>query len=479
MRKGASPLLLTPDLCVIGAGSGGLSVAAAAAAFGVPVVLVEKAKMGGDCLNTGCVPSKALIAAASRANAWRGDAAFGIASSPPPVDFAHVHDHVHQVIASIAPNDSVARFTGLGVKVIEAAGTFIDRNTLAAGEYLIRARRFVIATGSRALAPPIPGLADTPFLTNENIFDLTECPQHLAIIGGGPIGMEMAQAFSRLGAQVSVIEAAEALAKDDPECAAIVIDTLRDEGVELRTQTKVVEVSGRAGDLRIQVETNGMRADIGATHLLVAAGRQPTIDGLGLDAAGIKHGKSGIEVDKGLRTSNRKVYAIGDVIGGLQFTHVANDHAGLVIRSALFRLPVNKDKRVIPWVTYTQPELAHVGLGEDAARKAGHNIRVLRWPLHDNDRAIAERQTKGHIKIITSARGKILGATIVGANAGEMIMLWSLAISQGLNVRALAGTIVPYPTRSEIGKRAAITFFAPSLTAPLIRRIIAALRLFG
>lgn len=470
---------LTPDICVIGAGSAGLSVAAAAAAFGVPVVLVERGLMGGECLNTGCVPSKALIAAAERAVAFRSDAAFGIASNPPKVDFARVRQHVRQVIDAIAPNDSAARFTGLGVKVIQAHARFVDADTLEAGGHAIRARRFVIATGSRAFIPPIPGLAETPYLTNETIFDLDACPGHLAIIGAGPIGMELAQAFRRLGAEVTLIEAAEALAKDDPECAAVVIDALRGEGVEILTRSKVTGVTGAQGAVRISIETNGERRDIAATHLLVAAGRTPVTDGLGLEAADIAHGSKGIQVDKGLRTTNRRVYAIGDVIGALQFTHAANDQAGLVIRNALFRLPVDATSRVTPWVTYTRPELAHVGMTERQAKDSGHAIRVLRWTCHDNDRAQAERKTHGHIKIVTTPRGRILGATIVGAEAGEMITTWSLAIAQRLNIRAMAGTIVPYPTLSEIGKRAAMTFFTPGLTSKVVRRIIAALRIFG
>lgn len=479
MADAQGQTVLTPDICVIGAGSGGLSVAAAAAAFGVSVVLIEKGKMGGDCLNTGCVPSKALIAAASRAAAFRHHAQFGIDSTPPRIDFPRVMAHVHEVIAAIAPNDSIARFEGLGVRVIQAAAQFVDANTVQAGEELVRARRFVIATGSRAFVPPIPGLAQTPYLTNETIFELAQCPAHLAIIGGGPIGMEMAQAFRRLGARVTVIEAADALAKDDPECTALVLETLRGEGVHILQQTKVVSVAGTEGAISLRIEESGAERDIEATHLLVAAGRAPTTQGLGLDAAGIAFDKKGITVDQGLRTTNRKVYAIGDVAGGLQFTHVAGDHAGLVIRNALFRLPVNARTRVVPWVTYTQPELAHVGLSEREAKAAGHSIRVLRWTYHENDRAQAERATHGHIKVITTARGKILGATIVGEIAGEMISTWSLAITQGMNIRAFAGTIVPYPTLSEIGKRAAIGFFTPSLTGKTIRRIIRFLRIFG
>src|SRR5262245_38638444 len=471
--------VLTPDLCVIGAGSGGLSVAAAAAAFGVPVVLIEKGKMGGDCLNYGCVPSKALLAAGKRAEALRRAGPFGVAGVDPAVDFAKVHDHVHGVIAAIAPNDSTERFTGLGVRVIAGAARFKDADTVVVGDdFEIRARRFVVATGSSPAAPPIPGLVEGKYLTNESIFDLTERPAHLIVIGAGPIGLELAQAHRRLGAQVTVLEALTPLAKDDPECAATVLDRLARDGVTIRAGVKVARVeSGSA--VRVEIEGPAGKERIEGTHLLVATGRRANVGGLDLDAAGIKFERNGITVDKGMRTSNRKVYAIGDVAGALQFTHVANYHAGLVIRNALFRLPVKANHGAIPWVTYTDPELAHVGLTEADAKERHGAIRVLRWPYHENDRAQAEREAHGHIKVVTAKNGRILGATIVGAHAGELITTWTLALSQGLNIRAMTGIVVPYPTLSEIGKRAAITYFSPSLTSPRVRRLIGFLRRFG
>jgi pyruvate/2-oxoglutarate dehydrogenase complex dihydrolipoamide dehydrogenase (E3) component len=470
---------LTPDICVIGAGSGGLSVAAAASAFGVPVVLVEKGKMGGDCLNYGCVPSKALLAAARRAQAFRTSAPFGVASQRPGIDFAKVHAHVHGVIAAIAPNDSKERFTGLGVRVIEGTARFKDRHTVAVDDAIeIKARRFVVATGSVPAAPPIPGLDQVAYLTNETVFDLTVCPEHLVVIGAGPIGLELAQAFRRLGANVTVLEAAVPLAKDDPECAAIVLDQLAREGIAIRAGAEVVRVEPGTRP-RVVVAASGGEETIEASHLLVATGRRPNIEGLDLAAARIKSGPRGIVVNKRLRSSNKKVYAVGDVAGGAQFTHVANYHAGLVIRNALFRLRARVDDHVIPWVTYTDPELAQVGTTEAQAEKHRSRIRVLRWPYHENDRAQAERETRGHIKVITTANGRILGATIVGAHAGELIATWTLAIAQGLNIRAFAGMVVPYPTFAEIGKRAAITYFAGSLTSPFVRRIIAWLRRFG
>jgi len=470
---------LTPDICVIGAGSGGLSVAAAAAAFDVPVVLVEKGRMGGDCLNYGCVPSKALLAAARRADTFRKAVPFGMALQLPTVEFARVHAHVHRVIAAIAPNDSKERFAGLGVRVIQGVARFTDRHTVAVGDDIeIRARRVVIATGSSPTAPPIPGLAAVKYLTNETVFDLTACPTHLVVIGAGPIGLEMAQAFRRLGADVTVIEAATPLARDDAECADIVLAQLRQEGIRIISGAKVVQISGGEG-VRVIVESPDGKAAVDGSHILVATGRRPNIDGLDLAAAGIKVEPRGIVVDRRLKTTNRKVYAIGDVAGGLQFTHVSNFHAGLVIRNALFRLPVRTTSAPIPWVTYTDPELAQVGLSEAEARKRHRAIRVLRWPYHENDRAQAERETHGHIKVVTARNGRILGATIVGAHAGELITTWTLAIAQRLKIGAFTGIIIPYPTLAEIGKRAAITYFTPSLTSPWLRRIMTFLRRFG
>jgi pyruvate/2-oxoglutarate dehydrogenase complex dihydrolipoamide dehydrogenase (E3) component len=471
---------LTPDICVIGGGSGGLSVAAAAAAFGVSTVLIESHKMGGDCLNSGCVPSKALLAAAKRAELARSALPFGVTAQT-DVDFAKVHAHVQRVIAAIAPTDSVERFTGLGVQVIKGHAKFKDRRRVTVGnQYEVRARRFVIATGSTPGVPPIPGIDAGPYLTNETIFKLTERPRHLVVIGAGPIGMEMAQGFRRLGSEVTVLEAAQPLAKDDPECAAIVLAQLERDGVVIRSGVQVVRVGHSVGSVAVTFAEEGGEETIEGSHLLVAAGRKPTVDGLDLEAAGIRYDRSGIVVNKKLKTSNRRVYAIGDCAAGqLQFTHAANYHAGLVIRNALFRLRVRMNNDIVPWVTYTDPELAQAGLTEAEARKRRMKIRILRWPYHDNDRAQIERETHGHLKVITTRKGKIVGATIVGAQAGELIATWILAIAQGLNIRALTGVVLPYPTLSEIGKRAAIDFFSPSLTSPWVRRIIAWLRIFG
>ena len=477
--------ILTPDICVIGAGSGGLSVAAAAAAFGVETVLVEKGEMGGDCLNYGCVPSKALLAAARHAHAIRRAPEFGVTAGGDPdaevkVDFRQVNAHIRSVIEAIAPNDSEERFTALGVRVIRAPARFINKKTVEAGDVRIRARRFVIATGSSPALPPIPGLGLVDFFTNETLFSNRRRLAHLVIIGGGPIGMEMAQAHRRLGSKVTVIEAAKALGKDDPEAAGIVLRALRSEGVTIHEDTKVlrVEPRGRNG-VRVHVQSDQGEAEIDGTDLLVATGRKPNVEGLDLEKAKIRHDAKGIRVNAGLRTSNRRVYAIGDIAGSLQFTHVAGHHASLVAKAIIFRMSSKPDVSIIPWVTYTDPELAHVGLSEEAARQKHREIRVLRWPYAENDRAQAERRTEGLIKLVTDRKGNLLGVTIAGADAGEMINMWALALSKKMTLRDIVGYVAPYPTLSEIGKRAATTHYAPLARKPSVRWLTRFLRKFG
>lgn len=469
-RKGGA---LHADVCVIGAGSGGLSVAAGAVQMGASVVLIEKGAMGGDCLNTGCVPSKALIAAAHAAHAVREGKRFGVHASQPDIRFAEVHDHVHGVIGAIAPHDSVERFEGLGVHVIQAAARFIDGETVEAGGETIRARRFVIATGSRAAVPPIPGLAEAGCLTNETIFELTERPDHLIVLGGGPIGIEMAQAFRRLGSRVTLVEKFGILAKDEPEAVEVVRASLLRDGVTLLEGVGVAEV--RRIGAEVTVTLDGDSPDgrgITGSHLLVAAGRRPNIENLGLEAAGVAFTAKGITVDARLRSSNTRIFAIGDVAGGPQFTHIAGYHAGIVIRNALFWLPAKVNYAALPWVTYADPELAHAGLTEAEARKAGHHVQVLTWSFDMNDRAQAERETEGLAKIVLGPKGRILGATIVGPRAGELIGAWALAISAKLRIGAVASAVLPYPTLSEISKRAAGSYYTPKLFGPFTRRIV-------
>lgn len=458
------------DILIIGAGSGGLSVAAGAVQMGADVVLLEGHEMGGDCLNYGCVPSKALIASGKAAHAQRHAAPYGVANAPGTVDYAAAKDHVADVIAQIAPVDSQERFEGLGVKVIRAYGRFISRDEVQAGDTVIKARRIVIATGSSPLVPPIPGLDTVPYETNETLFKLREKPDHLLIIGGGPIGMEMAQAHLRLGCKVTVIEGMKALGKDDPETARVVLDTLRDEGVVIEENATAAEVRGTAG--KIEVEAKDGRIFKGS-HLLIAVGRKANTDKLDLDKAGIEPAKGGIKVDASLRTTNRKVYAIGDVAGGLQFTHVAGYHAGVIIRSMLFGLPSRAKTSHIPWATYTDPELAQVGLTEAEAReKHGDRLEVVRFHYEHNDRALAERKTKGFIKVMV-VKGRPVGASIVGHQAGELIGLWALALANGMKMSQIAAMVAPYPTIGEVNKRAAGAYFSLRLfESDLVKRVV-------
>ena len=451
---------ITADICIIGAGSGGLSIAAGAAQMGARVVLVEGDKMGGDCLNAGCVPSKALLAAGKAAHAMRSGATFGIAPVDPMIDFGAVKDHVARAIAAIEPMDSQERFEGFGVRVIRAWGSFTSPRELAAGDVTIRARRFVVATGSRPFVPPIPGIETVPYLTNETIFAQRTRPDHLLILGGGPIGMEMAQAHRRLGCRVTVIEGAKPLGRDDPDCAAVVLAALAAEGVTIKSGHAVA---------RLRVTQTGVEAvlddgeTLTGTHLLVAAGRAVALDRLNLAAARVEFTRKGVTVGPNLRSTNRRIFAVGDAAGGLQFTHVAGAHAGIVIRQALFGLPAKFATNAIPWVTYTDPELAQVGLTEAEARaRHGAALTVIRQDFHHNDRATAEAKAHGLLKLMV-VQGRPVGASIVGPQAGELIGLWALAISAHLKISTVAGMIAPYPTLGEISKRAAGAYFSPTL----------------
>ncbi|GAB4290845.1 MAG: FAD-dependent oxidoreductase [Roseovarius sp.] len=458
------------DLLVIGAGAGGLSIAAGAVQMGARVVLLEGGRMGGDCLNYGCVPSKALLAAARLAHAHARAADFGLRAAPPQVDFAAVKDHVAEVIATIAPHDSEERFAGLGVRVIREYGRFVSPRAVVAGAHRITARRIVIATGSSPLVPPIPGLDTVPYETNETIFELRTRPEHLLIIGGGPIGLEMAQAHARLGCKVTVIEGARALAQDDPELTAALLSRLRGEGIEIVEEAMAARIEGRAGAIAVQTR-DGRR--FAGTHLLVAVGRRANTDGLDLDAAGIATTRTGIRVDARLRTTNRRVYAIGDVAGGMQFSHLAGYQAGVILRAVLFSLPARARSDHIPRVTYTDPELAQLGLTEEEARAAhGRRLEVVRVGFAENDRAVAERLREGVVKVMV-VRGRPVGVSIIGARAGELIGLWALVTANRLKMRHVAAMVAPFPTMGELGKRAAGAYFSPRLfDNPRIKTVV-------
>lgn len=457
------------DICVIGAGSGGLSVAAGAVQMGARVVLIEAGEMGGDCLNAGCVPSKALIAAAKAAQVQRRGFR-GVVGVSPQVDFGVVKDHVAAVIAQIAPVDSQERFEGLGCTVIRAFARFTGPREVQAGNTVVRARRFVIATGSRPFVPQVQGVDTVPYLTNETIFDLRERPSHLVVIGGGPIGIEMAQAHRRLGSAVTVVEGAKVLGREDPELAAVVIEALKAEGIAFVEGQSVVRLAGEAGAVEV---TLGDGAQVRGSHLLMAVGRKVVLDGMNLEAAGVAYTTKGVTVDARLRSSNRRIYAVGDAAGGLQFTHVAGWHAGIVIRQAVLSLPAKADPRAIPRAIYTDPELAQVGLTEAEARALhGADLTVVRAEFAHNDRAQAEGKTKGLAKVMV-VKGRPVGASIVGPQAGELIGLWALAISARLKLSAIAGMVAPYPTLGEVSKRAAGAYFGPKLfDNPALKRLV-------
>lgn len=466
------------DLCVIGAGSGGLSVAAGAIQMGASVVLIEKGKMGGDCLNYGCVPSKATIAVARVANAVNHSGQYSVHNEKAKVDYAQLAHYVSEVINKIAPNDSIKRFTGLGVNVLQGTGKFIDKRTVQVNDTLVRARRFIIATGSSAAIPVIPGLHECPFYTNETIFSLQQRPAHLLVIGGGPIGCELAQAHVMMGTKVTLLEATHILPKDDLDAATVVRKQLLQQGLTLLEGISVEKVATLNQQIQITIKEAGQLKTISGSHLLVAAGRMPNINGLALENAAINYSPRAIEVDARLRTSNKKVFAIGDVIGGFQFTHAAAYHAGIVIRNALFHLPAKVNYRAMPWVTYTTPELAQVGLNEAMAKQENVAYEVVSWPFTENDRAITENNTDGFIKVLVGKKGVILGATLVGEHAGELIAIWIMAIHKKMKMKDVAELIIPYPTFSEASKRVAGKYFMPMITSKKMRNIVKFLRKF-
>jgi pyruvate/2-oxoglutarate dehydrogenase complex dihydrolipoamide dehydrogenase (E3) component len=441
------------------------------------VVLFEAGEMGGDCLNYGCVPSKALIAASKRTQDMRTASGFGIASVEPSVDWLQVKAHIKSVIAAIEPNDSQERFEGLGVTVIRERARFADARTIVSASARVRAKRMVIATGSRAVAPPIPGLDQAPFLTNETIFDIDALPRHLVILGAGPIGVELGQAFRRLGVQVTLVEAASALGSADREAADLVLNTLRTEGLEILEGWRAQRAHKTAEGISLDIAKDGASRTLEGSHVLVAAGRAPNLEGLGLEAAGIAFDKRAVATSPTLRSNtNKAVWALGDAAGG-GFTHTAGWHASVFVRNVLFKARTQANALAMPAVVYCDPELAQIGLTEAQARERfGDKAKTVRWDFHDNDRAQAQRDTEGFCKLVIGAGGKILGATIVGTEAGELIAPIALAMANKLGVRALTAAVLPYPTRSEIWKRAAGAYFTPTLFSPGTRALVGALK---
>ena len=469
---------LDVDVAVIGAGSGGLSVASGSAQLDLKVVLFERGEMGGDCLNTGCVPSKALIHTAKHAQAMRENAKFGIAAAEPQIDWQAVKSHIHGVIEQIAPIDSQERFEGLGCTVIREHARFEDEKTLVSDSVRVTARRIVIAAGSRALVPPIPGLADAPYLTNETLFEIDALPEHLIILGGGPIGMEMAQAFTRLGSKVSVIEMSKAFGKADPEHADLARRKLISEGVELLEGYKAEKVDHTNGTIRVTASSDQGETVVEGTHLLVALGRTPNLDGLDLEKGNVETNKQGIVTKDNLKSvSNSRVWAVGDIAGRGQFTHLAGWHASIFTQAALMKLPAKANPNPLPAVTYVQPELAQIGMTEAEARDAhGDKVEVAQFAFEENDRAIAERETSGSVKIFTKGGGKLLGASVYGEGAGDIAQIIAYAIANGQKLRSLTSHISPYPTRAEAVKRAASSHFQSTVFGKPMRTAVSILQ---
>ena len=452
------------DLCVIGAGSAGLSVAYGASHLGRSVVLFERSEMGGDCLNTGCVPSKALIKAAKLAHSRGHGTAFGIKPTEAEVDWAGVRAHIQGVIEQIAPVDSVERYEGFGVTVIKEDARFTGERTVESATHSVRAKRFVVAAGSRAALPPIPGLADVPHLTNESIFSVPEFPEHLLIIGSGPIGLELGQSFRRLGAEVTIIDIAEPLGRADPEHGPALIEALKSEGVQFRAPAKTKQVSQTADGIRVEFEDG---APLTGSHILVAAGRQPNVEGLDLDAAGVDYDRKGIDTDEALRTSNPRIYAAGDIVSGKGgLTHAAGFHAGALIKNLYFMPPglgrvfAKATTNRMPAVIYTQPELGTIGATHSEA------ARTLHFGFDENDRSIAERDTVGGLKLYLDGRNRIIGASCLGSVAGEIINTVSLAMASGAKLSSISSMISPYPTRTEVVKRASSSAFTDAVFGP-------------
>lgn len=450
-----------------------MTAATAAAALGASVVLVESGRLGGEALHA-AVPSKALLAAARHVRAMSGAQAFGVRVARPKIDFMAVQDHLQEVMAGLAPNVSKERLAGQGIRVIDGVARFLDRQTVAVEEaFTIRARHVIIATGSSPALPSIPGLADAPYLTTGTIFDLRVCPRHLLVIGANAVALELAQAFRRLGADVTVIATTQVLAKDDPECVDVVLRGLRRDGVVIRTGMMPLEVRRTRGKVQVVLQNDEM---VEGSHLLIAAGRTPNVGDLGLEHARIEYDATGILVDHQMRSSNKQVSAIGDVVGGGPSGQAAACQADVAVRSVLLQQPVKAGASVIPHVVFTDPEFAQVGLTEEEARVRRRRIRVLRWPFRETDRAHAERDTAGHIKVVTDRKGTVLGAAIVGSHASELINVWTLAVANRLNIRAMADVTVPYLTFGEAGRRAALGALTMKLTPPLLRRIVELIR---
>ncbi len=461
------------DAIVIGGGAAGLTAAGGCALFGLKVALIEGYLMGGECLNNGCVPSKALIAAAKRAAEARVATRHGVTLAEPEVDWAGVMAHVRRAIADIEHHDSKETFEAMGVEVILGRARVTDRHSVEAEGRVLTAPRIVIATGSKPAVPPIAGLDDVPYLTNETLFELAEQPRHLVIVGGGVIGMEMAQAFRRLGSAVTVVNPGPLMSRDDPDSVAVVRGVMEEEGVRF-LDGKATRVEGEAGAVRAHVElADGGGEVVDGSHLLVAVGRVANSTGFGLEELGVAMNRNGIATDKRRRTSVRSIYAIGDCRDGPRLTHVSGYEGSNVALEIVTGLPTRVDYRALPWCTYTDPEVAQIGLTEAEARERhGDRITVIREEFSENERAVAEGSSLGHMKMVLRGK-KVLGVSIVGRHAGELLLPFTQSITGKSSTFALGSAIVAYPTRSEISKAAAFSAWEPTVFGSLPKRYAA------
>jgi pyruvate/2-oxoglutarate dehydrogenase complex dihydrolipoamide dehydrogenase (E3) component len=472
---------ITADLCVIGAGHGGLTAVAEARALGATVVLIERAKMGGDYLNTGAVPSAALAATAAHAAAIRTGAGFGVGSDEPRINARKVHDYVAEVIASLAPRDAEARVEALGARVIKGEARFTDRRTVAVEDTEVRARRFIIATGARSVVPPIPGLDAVPYFTSETIFDNTRKLTHLAVIGAGTTGLEIAQSLRRLGAQVTVVEPKTPLPGIDPELAAVALERLTEEGVVIRSGTDVSAIQARSQGIGVVIRSGENEEMLDVSHILVALERVPELDALDLNKASIKRAADDprrLLVNESLRTTNRRVYVIGDAAGGPRYAHLAAWQAGLAVKSALLGRPAKADAAAVPTITFTDPEIAEIGLSEAAAKeRLGENFTVFRTGFAGNDRARATRKTYGAAKLLVDRKGTIVGAGIVGERAGDLIGLFTYAIAHKMPAKSLTGFVVPHPSLAGIAHELGMEYSRAQGVDPLMERLVSLVRL--
>jgi pyruvate/2-oxoglutarate dehydrogenase complex dihydrolipoamide dehydrogenase (E3) component len=459
-------------LVVIGAGTAGLVSAAAAAGLGAKVALIERNMMGGDCLNYGCVPSKALISAA---RAWHaagsGSRRFGAPRVAGAGNFAAAMERMRRLRAEISHHDSASRFRDLGIDVFIGEGRFVGPDEAEVGDTRLEFRRAIIATGARPMVVPIPGLAESGYLSNETVFTLTELPERLGVIGAGPIGCELAQTFARFGSQVAVFDIApRVLIREDVDAAAIVESSLIQDGIDLRLGVNIQRLDRQDNQTTVLFEKDGAAESMSFDHLLLAVGRSPNVDGIGLEAAGVEFAQGGVEVDDRLRTSNRRIYAVGDVASKYKFTHVADALARIAIQNSLFFGRKKASDLVVPWCTYTDPEIAHVGLYEGEARKRGHAVETLTIPLAEIDRAILEDASKGFLRLeIEKGKDRILGATLVAPYAGDLLGELCLAVTHKIGLSKISSTIHPYPTQGEIVKKAGDTWMRGRLTPRLLR----------